>query len=133
MTLVDHEGLASRRRTPVDRADAVTRYEVSDVRVLDTVALDASDFAASERLRLHGREDPAERDRARIRLQLMPAADSLFPDDEPEWVARPNFDIAERIDAPARAAKCEWDLPLRSCPEPYDVGVGGVSNFDASR
>ena len=57
VALVHDEALPARRRAPVDRADAVARDEVADVRVLDPVALRARDLAARERLGLERREE----------------------------------------------------------------------------
>jgi hypothetical protein len=88
MALVHDEGAAAGRGAPVDRAHAIAGHELADVRVLDTFTLHASDLASRERLRLHGLEEPAKRDRPRIRLEPVTCVDACRPRDEPEGVSR---------------------------------------------
>ena len=102
VALVDDEPLPTGGCAPVDRAHAVAGHEVADVRVLDAVALAPRDLAARERLRLHRREESAQRDRARVRLEADATSSSVSPRSRAGTRrARARSTSPELVDAPA--------------------------------
>src|SRR6185312_2688913 len=118
MALVHHQPLPTGRRPPVDRADAVAGDEVANVRVFDAVALRSRDLAAGERLRLDRRQQSAERERLRVRLQTMGGWNAALPGDEAPRVSRPDPNRSEVVHAPAKAANGEVEFALLACLQP---------------
>ena len=100
VALVDDEVVPPSGGTPVDRAQAVARDVVAEVRVLDAVALRTGDLASGEGLRLDRGEDPAHRFFPRIRLQPGRVSEATLPDHEPEHVACPHLDLPDVIETP---------------------------------
>ena len=94
------------------------------------------DLTAGERLRLHRRQEAAQRDRAWVRLEAMRCVHACLPRHQAKRVSRSNPDASEPVRAPPRAAEGDVELALfaRLAVEPRaPLGRRPPRRFEAAR